>query len=96
MSFFSLSISLTRLHTRHHHLGRPSKLSRRERPFVEVSQAHVGVDGDDREAKMGKREADVSDGGRLAEAALSGGDDDQARYLAGELGLPVPLEDGLD
>ncbi|KAK2643342.1 hypothetical protein Ddye_025105 [Dipteronia dyeriana] len=41
-------------------------------------------------------ETDVSYGGRLANAILSGGDDDHARCLADELELPIPLNDGLD
>ncbi|KAK2660432.1 hypothetical protein Ddye_006965 [Dipteronia dyeriana] len=47
--------------------------------------------------KKAKRasEADVSDGGRLANA-LFGGDDDHVRCLAYELGLPAPLYDKLE
>ena len=61
---------------------------------VEVAEADVGVDGDHGEAQAGEGEADVGGGGGLAHAALSGGNDGDARDGAGELGLAVPLEEG--
>lgn len=60
---------------------------------VEVAEADVGVDSDHGEAEAGEGEADIGGGGGLADAALSGGDDDHAGSVAGQLGLPIPLED---
>lgn len=64
----------------HHSIINPVLEAQKE---IKVAEAHVGVDGHDGEAEAGEGEADVGGGGGLADAALAGGDDDDARGLAG-------------
>lgn len=62
---------------------------------VEVAEADVGVDGDDGEAEAGEGEADIGGGGGLTDAAFAGGDDDDSGGVAGQLGLPIVLEEAM-
>ncbi|KAM1728222.1 hypothetical protein ACFX12_018753 [Malus domestica] len=43
---------------------------------VEVTEVDVGVDGDNRKAEVDKEETNIGDGGGLADAAFSRGNDD--------------------
>ncbi|KAH1111772.1 hypothetical protein GYH30_010214 [Glycine max] len=70
--------------SRHHHqrtYTRVPQLPAEEE--VEVAKADISVDGDHKKAQAGEGEADV---GGLVHVALTGGNDNDARDGAGELG----------
>lgn len=63
---------------------------------VEVAEAHVGVNGDDGEAKAGEGKADVGGGSGFSNAAFAGGNDHDSWGFAGEFGFSVVLEERID